>query len=99
MRSRTDFASEWLLIILFVAGLDLMQRMHVPVINIPAFTGAHGMPSGISVVAGRHIDQRLLKIREILSGLLMAEGGWGAEKLESTARTILVPSGSCNFCL
>ena len=55
------------------------------------------MPIGISVVAGRDFGQRLLKISEILSGPLMAEGGWGAEKLESTGRTILAPNGSCNL--
>lgn len=73
--------------------------MHMPVINILAFTGAHGMPIGISVVAGRHFDQHLLKVSRILSEPLMAEGGWGNEKLESSGNTILAPQGSCNSCL
>ena len=51
----------------------------MPVINIPAFTGVHGMPMGISVVAGRLSE--LLKISKVLSGPLMAEGGWKMEKL------------------
>jgi Asp-tRNA(Asn)/Glu-tRNA(Gln) amidotransferase A subunit family amidase len=50
--------------------------LHVPVINIPAFRGENGMPVGISVVAGRYYDQKLLSIAKILSGPLMAEGGW-----------------------
>ncbi|KAH0548150.1 hypothetical protein GP486_008122 [Trichoglossum hirsutum] len=60
--------------------------IHMPVINIPAFTGAHGMPIGISVVAGRFFDQHLLKACRVLSEPLMAEGGWKIEKPDSSAR-------------
>lgn len=63
---------------------NLVQGIHKPVINIPAFTGVHGMPIGISVVAGRFFDQELLKISKVLSGPLMAEGGWNIEKLDSS---------------
>jgi hypothetical protein len=55
----------------------------MPVINIPAFTGAHGMSIGISVVAGRFFDRHLLKISKVLSEPLMAEGGWKMEKPNS----------------
>ena len=34
------------------------------------------MPIGICLVAGRSRDQHLLKMSEILSGPLMANGGW-----------------------
>ena len=54
----------------------------MPVINIPAFTGVHGMPIGISVVVGKFFDQELLRISKVLSGPLMAEGGWTIEKLD-----------------
>ncbi|KAI9376740.1 amidase signature domain-containing protein [Aspergillus egyptiacus] len=49
---------------------------HMPVINIPAFIGAHGMPVGVSLVAPRFRDQHLLRISKILGEALMAEGGW-----------------------
>ena len=48
----------------------------MPVINLPAFAGAHGMPIGVSLVAGRFHDQHLLTIAQVLSGPLMAQGGW-----------------------
>ncbi|KAF2115158.1 amidase signature domain-containing protein [Lophiotrema nucula] len=54
----------------------LWTGFHVPVINIPAFTGAHGMPIGVSIVAGRFRDQHLLSIAKVLSEPLMTEGGW-----------------------
>lgn len=54
--------------------------MHMPVINIPAFTGANGMPIGLSVVAGRFCDQHLLMISKVLSEPLMAGGGWKLEE-------------------
>ena len=53
---------------------NTLQGIHMPVVNIPAFSGAHGMPIGISVVAGRYCDQHLLKISEVLSKPLMADG-------------------------
>jgi amidase len=48
----------------------------MPVINIPAFTGEHNMPIGLSLVAGRFFDQHLLKISKAISIPLMKEGGW-----------------------
>ncbi|KAK4219873.1 amidase signature domain-containing protein [Rhypophila decipiens] len=56
---------------------------HTPVINIPAFAGAHDMPIGISLVAGRFRDQHLLSISALLSRPLMAEGGWKMDKMEA----------------
>lgn len=47
----------------------------MPVVNIPAFTGEHGLPVGISLVGGRFCDQHLLAISRILEGPLMADGG------------------------
>jgi len=67
-------STSLLIILSFLA--DFVQGIHMPVINIPAFAGAHGMPVGISVIAGRFFDQHLLKISKVLSEPLMAEGGW-----------------------
>lgn len=53
-----------------------LKGLHTPVVHIPAFTGEHGLPVGLSVVAGRYQDQYLLKICSILGEPLMAEGGW-----------------------
>ncbi|KAF2451995.1 amidase signature enzyme [Karstenula rhodostoma CBS 690.94] len=54
----------------------LWTGLHMPVINVPAFTGSHGLPIGLSVVAGRFFDQHLLKITEVLSVPLVENGGW-----------------------
>ncbi|PMD36944.1 amidase signature enzyme [Hyaloscypha variabilis F] len=62
--------------------------IHMPVINIPAFIGAHGMPIGISVVTPRFRDQHVLKISKALSEPLMAEGGWKIEKPNSSVGTM-----------
>lgn len=48
----------------------------MPVVNIPAFIGANGMPVGISLVAPRFSDQHLLRVSKILGDALIAEGGW-----------------------
>jgi amidase len=55
---------------------DSTKSLHVPVINIPAFKGANGMPIGLSLVAGRYHDQHLLKVCEVVGELLMMKGGW-----------------------
>ncbi|KAK3299886.1 amidase signature domain-containing protein [Chaetomium fimeti] len=54
----------------------LWTGLHLPLINIPAFVGAHGMPIGISLVAGRFHDQYLIRLGTALSEPLMAVGGW-----------------------
>lgn len=53
----------------------------MPVVNLPAFVGANGMPVGISLVGPRFRDQQLLKTSSILSEVLKAQGsckasGW-----------------------
>lgn len=65
-----------LLLIIQSSPSNSVQIIHMPVINIPAFTEAHGMPIGISVVTGRFFDQHLLEISKVLSEPLIAEGGW-----------------------
>jgi Asp-tRNA(Asn)/Glu-tRNA(Gln) amidotransferase A subunit family amidase len=58
---------------------NAVQGFHTPVIHIPAFTGANGMPVGISLVTGRYRDQHLLRISKVLSEALMDGGGWKAK--------------------
>jgi Asp-tRNA(Asn)/Glu-tRNA(Gln) amidotransferase A subunit family amidase len=56
--------------------LEICKGLHAPVIHVPAFIGTDGMPIGISLVAARGLDQRLLQVSKRLSAALMAEGGW-----------------------
>lgn len=44
----------------------------MPVVNIPAFTGDHDMPIGISLVCSRFHDQQLLEMSKLLENFLMA---------------------------
>ncbi|KAK4188447.1 amidase [Podospora australis] len=53
----------------------LWTGLHMPVINIPAFVGAHGMPIEVSLVAGRFHDQGLIRVAKALSGPVVEEGG------------------------
>lgn len=72
----------------------------MPVVHIPAFAGDHGMPVGISVVAGRFCDQHLLMISKVLGEPLMAEGGWNLEPVYSVLSTMkLGPSFDMNSSL
>ena len=68
----------------------------MPVINVPAFEGEHGMPIGVSLVAGRFRDQHLLGIGKLLSGPLMAKGGWyGKDVLRNLQIWTAMVSLSC----
>ncbi|KAK4247278.1 amidase [Corynascus novoguineensis] len=66
----------------------LWTGLHIPVINVPAFVGAHGMPIGISLVAGRFCDQHLLRIGKVISEPLMAKGGRQVERMETHICTL-----------
>jgi amidase len=44
----------------------MWSLLHVPVINIPGFTGPNGLPVGLSVVGPRFGDRKLLAVAEKL---------------------------------
>lgn len=48
----------------------------MPVINIPGFQGATGMPIGVSLVAPRYHDRHLLKVSGAVGEIFEAQGGW-----------------------
>ncbi|KAK1991340.1 amidase [Colletotrichum falcatum] len=54
----------------------LWTALHVPVINIPGFKGANGMPVGVSLVAPRYHDRHLLTVSKAVGEIFEAEGGW-----------------------
>ncbi|KAJ7257891.1 amidase signature domain-containing protein [Mycena haematopus] len=49
--------------------------LHVPVVNVPGFVGDHGMPIGLSLVAPRYHDRRLLKVAAAVAPVFEG-GGW-----------------------
>ncbi|KAK5630414.1 hypothetical protein RRF57_006129 [Xylaria bambusicola] len=55
---------------------SMWTALHTPVINIPGFKGANDMPIGISLVAPRYHDRRLLTVSKAVGAIFEAEGGW-----------------------
>ncbi|KAJ7918715.1 amidase signature domain-containing protein [Mycena leptocephala] len=53
----------------------MWTALHVPVVNIPGFVGDHGMPIGLSLVAGRYFDRHLLKVAAAVAPVFEG-GGW-----------------------
>lgn len=45
-------------------------------VNVPGFKGQNGMPIGISLVAPRYHDRRLLAVIKEVGKIFEAEGGW-----------------------
>ncbi len=58
--------------------LTHQQALHVPVVNIPGFAGANGMPIGLSLVAPRYRDRYLLNVSEEVEKVFK-KGGWSSE--------------------
>lgn len=54
----------------------IWTALHTPVVNIPGFMGENGMPIGLSLVAPRYQDRRLLSVCEAVGRIFEAEGGW-----------------------
>ncbi|KAL4746365.1 hypothetical protein BDW72DRAFT_207420 [Aspergillus terricola var. indicus] len=54
----------------------MWTALHTPVVNIPGFQGANGMPIGLSLVAARFHDEHLLSVAEAVGPVFEAEGGW-----------------------
>ncbi|KAK7403794.1 hypothetical protein QQX98_010436 [Neonectria punicea] len=55
---------------------SMWTALHNPVLNIPGFQGANGMPIGLSLVAPRYRDRHLLKVGKAVGEIFEAEGGW-----------------------
>jgi Asp-tRNA(Asn)/Glu-tRNA(Gln) amidotransferase A subunit family amidase len=52
------------------------QALHTPVLNVPGFKGENGMPIGVSLVAPRYHDRRLLAVGKEVGAIFEANGGW-----------------------
>ncbi|RAR07678.1 amidase signature enzyme [Stemphylium lycopersici] len=56
----------------------IWTALHTPVVNVPGFKGENGMPIGISLVAPRYHDRRLLAVSKEVGKIFESEGGWKA---------------------
>ncbi|KAI3394337.1 hypothetical protein diail_2889 [Diaporthe ilicicola] len=54
----------------------IWTALHVPIINIPGFKGQTGMPVGISLVAPRYYDRKLLAASRSIGKIFEEEGDW-----------------------
>jgi Asp-tRNA(Asn)/Glu-tRNA(Gln) amidotransferase A subunit family amidase len=54
------------------AFCQIWTVLHNPVINIPGFRGYNGLPIGLSLVAPRYHDRKLLAVTEVVGGLFVA---------------------------
>ncbi|KAF5591190.1 amidase [Fusarium pseudoanthophilum] len=57
----------------------IWTALHTPVINIPGFAGENGMPIGLSLVAPRYHDRKLLAVSKAVGKLFEASGGWKSQ--------------------
>ncbi|KPM38301.1 hypothetical protein AK830_g8271 [Neonectria ditissima] len=55
---------------------SMWTALHTPVLNVPGFQGANGMPIGLSLVAPRYRDRHLLEVGKAVGEIFEAEGGW-----------------------
>ncbi|GAA5994951.1 amidase [Rhodotorula paludigena] len=59
------------------ASFNLMWTvLQVPVMNIPGFKGPSGCPLGLSLVAPRYHEQKLLRVGEAVGQVWGERGGW-----------------------
>lgn len=54
----------------------LWQGLHTPTVNVPGFKGENGLPIGLTLVAPRYHDRRLLAVSKAVGDIFAAEGGW-----------------------
>lgn len=54
----------------------IWTALHTPVVNVPGFKGENGMPIGLSLVAPRYQDRRLLSVCVQVGKIFESEGGW-----------------------
>ncbi|KAJ4423216.1 hypothetical protein N0V82_002077 [Gnomoniopsis sp. IMI 355080] len=57
----------------------MWTALHVPVVNIPGFGGENGLPVGVSFVAPRYEDRKLLAVCKTVGEIFEEEGGWKSQ--------------------
>ncbi|KAF2998040.1 hypothetical protein E8E14_004227 [Neopestalotiopsis sp. 37M] len=60
---------------------SIWTGFHTPVTNIPGFKGEADMPIGLSLVAPRYRDRRLLAVSKAVGKIFESEGGWERKNL------------------
>jgi Asp-tRNA(Asn)/Glu-tRNA(Gln) amidotransferase A subunit family amidase len=68
-----------LTVMIFGTNMAFLQALHNPVINIPGFAGENGMPIGLSLVAPRYHDRKLLVVSQEVGKLFEVSGGWKSQ--------------------
>ncbi|PCD27838.1 hypothetical protein FGRA07_02977 [Fusarium graminearum] len=53
------------------AFCQIWTVLHNPVINLPGFRGYNGLPIGLSLVAPRYHDRKLLAVSEVVGGMFV----------------------------
>lgn len=51
----------------------IWTALHVPIVNVPAFTGEHNLPIGLSLVSARYKDQALMNVARAVSKVWIKE--------------------------
>lgn len=54
----------------------IWTALHTPVVNVPGFKGENSMPIGLSLVAPRYHDRRLLAVCKKVGEIFEKDGGW-----------------------
>ncbi|KAL1652598.1 hypothetical protein SLS61_004904 [Didymella pomorum] len=54
----------------------IWTALHTPVVNVPGFKGDNSMPIGLSLVAPRYHDRRLLAVCKKVGEIFEKDGGW-----------------------
>ncbi|ROW15077.1 hypothetical protein VPNG_03472 [Cytospora leucostoma] len=57
----------------------IWTALHVPIMNLPGFAGENGLPVGVSVLAPRYHDRRLLAICGEVGRIFEEQGGWRSQ--------------------
>ncbi|KAI7264730.1 amidase signature enzyme [Hortaea werneckii] len=52
--------------------------LHIPVVNVPGFSGANEMPIGLSLAGTRYGDRALLAVSQEVGKVWELEGGWNS---------------------
>ncbi|KAM3500392.1 hypothetical protein MY10362_006430 [Beauveria mimosiformis] len=71
----------------------MWSALHVPVLNMPGFQGAHGMPIGLSLLAPRFKDAQLLAVAVPVGALFEADGGWTRRVHHDKAARVTITGG------
>ena len=74
---------------------SMWTALHVPTINVPGFAGSKGLPIGLTLVAPRYQDEKLLHVAKLVAGVFVGSAKGNLKRPPAPEGVVHLKSSEC----